>query len=44
MEVGTHALKLLKEAGKFRDLKCFTSDAVNFAQHCGLISRLKASM
>jgi len=41
MEVGTHSLKLLKEAGRDEDLKCLTIDAVNFTQHCGLISRLE---
>jgi hypothetical protein len=40
MDMGAHALRLLKDAGKLRDLKCFCSDAVQFAQHCGLVSRL----
>lgn len=38
-DVGAYTMKVLRESGKTRELKCFSSDLVNFAQHCGFVSR-----
>ncbi|ODN05057.1 hypothetical protein Ocin01_01584 [Orchesella cincta] len=38
-EISSRTLKLLKETGKLRDLKCFITDAVYFMQRIGIVSR-----
>ncbi|CAL8074089.1 unnamed protein product [Orchesella dallaii] len=39
IEISSRTLKLLKETGKLRDLKCFITDAVYFMQRIGIVSR-----
>lgn len=38
-EMSSRTVKLLKETGKLRDLKCFITDAVYFFQRLGIVSK-----
>lgn len=38
-ELSGRTIKILKETGKLRDLKCFVTDAVYFFQRLGIVSK-----